>query len=497
MDGVSHDELYPYAFKNKHWKGLLIEPVSDYFEQLKNNYENRENLIFENVAISCSSEDKEIYTVDRSAIQNGNVPFWCNGISSFNPNSSIISAEGIKDKVQTEVVKCCTFKDIVNKYHLQKIDILQIDAEGSDYDILNQVWECGFRPNLIYIEIVHMEPDQVSNVYQLLHSNGYETKVQADNILAIKKYQSNFVYLKPKKVAFYVENYWALGSIHSFLCKELSEYNIDADIIDYKKNFSLNDFKKFNDLYDIFVTLPGSFIFKLVNEYQIPYEKIIGIAHGKYDLDAGVFYQNDFDSLLGFGVIASSLCQDAKKLGIEREMKILRNGIDFNYFYQPISSTLSTIGYAGVNNQYTWDKKEWKRSDLVSRIVNKLNLPLLTTDAKIHYTNMPDYYFGIDCVIVSSDQNESCGLPLMEAAASGRLPISARVGILNEFNNPPGLILPMESNEFVSEGVEGIRELMNNPTKFRQMCQEAQDFAREHYDWKAVIGMWADLLTNP
>ena len=109
---------------------------------------------------------------------------------------------------------------------------------------------------------------------------------------------------------------------------------------------------------------------------------------------------------------------------------------------------------------------------------------------------MPNYYPLVDCVMVTSNY-ESCGLPLMEAAASGRLPISSKVGILNEFDNPPGLILPMNEEEFVSEGVEKMKELINNPTRFRQMCQGAQDFAREHYDWKSVIGMWVDLLTNP
>ena len=495
MDGVSHDELYPYAFKNKHWKGLLIEPVSDYFNQLKNNYENRENLIFENVAISTSGEDKKIYTVERSAIQSGNVPFWCNGISTFNPNGPTISAEGIKDKVQTEVVKCCTFKDIVNKHHLQKIDILQIDAEGSDYDILNQIWDCGFRPKLIYIEIVHMTSDQVNDVYRLLHSHGYETKVQADNILAIKNSPSNFVYSRRKKVAFYIYPQWAYGSIHSALVKELYAYDIDADIIDWTHKYSDEEWEDFNRSYDLFVTTPSDPVKSLKN-HHIPYEKIIAVAHGIKDIDGGLYHQNDFESLFKYAAVSPSLIEYSQKVGIQREMKLLRNGISFDKFYQPISSSLSRIGYAGELEHLNFaNTSDCKRSQLVHEIVKKVQLPLMIA-GKRDYIRMPTYYSKVDSVIVSSDY-ESCGLPLMEAAASGRLPISARVGILNEFENPPGLILPMESNEFVSEGVDKIKDLMSNPTKFRQMCQEAQDFAREYYDWKAVIGMWADLLTNP
>lgn len=494
MDGVSHDELYPYAFKNKHWKGLLIEPVSDYFEQLKKNYENRENLIFENVAISDSSEQKQIYTVNRDAIQNGNVPFWCNGISTFNPNGPTISAEGIKDKVQTEIVKCCTFKDIVNKHHLQKIDILQIDAEGSDYDILNQIWNCGFRPKLIYIEIVHMTSEQVTYVQQLLQSNHYETMIQGDNILAIKNTTSNFVYSKRKRVAFYIYPQWAYGSIHSALCKELRQYDIDADILDWTGKYTDEEWEDFNRIYDLFVTTPSDPVKSLI-KHHIPYEKIIAVAHGIKDIDGGLYHQNNFNSLFKYAAVSPSLIEYSQSVGIQKEMKLVRNGIYFDRFYQPISSNLSVIGYAGELEHLNFtNTSDCKRSHLVHQIIEKIQLPLIIA-GKRDYIRMPAYYPIVDSIIVSSDY-ESCGLPLMESAAAGRLPISAKIGILNDVENPPGLILPLESLEFVNEGVEKIKELMSDTVKFQQMCQEAQDFAREYYDWSAVIEMWADLLTG-
>lgn len=62
MDGVTHDELFHYAKNNPNWIGVLVEPVSFYFEKLKLNYENRENLLFVNKAIT---DKKEIKTINR------------------------------------------------------------------------------------------------------------------------------------------------------------------------------------------------------------------------------------------------------------------------------------------------------------------------------------------------------------------------------------------------------------------------------------------------
>lgn len=501
MDGVSHDKLYPHTFKNKHWNGLLIEPVKDYFEKLQENYENRENLIFENVAITDASEEREIYTVDRDAISSGEVPFWCNGISTLKPDGPIITRKGIQDKVFAEIVKCCTFQDLVDKHQLQQIDILQIDAEGFDYEVFQQIWSCGFRPKLINIEIVHMSEDQKNSLQELLHNNHYQTEIEGDDLIAVNSKPSTIILPKRKRVAFYVELRWAFGSIHSALCKELYDYGIDADILDWSQLYTDDEWKDFNQIYDLFVTILSSGVASLVQN-NIPYQKIIAVAHGESDIDAASYYKNDFDKLLGYAGISPSLIQYSKSLNVSREMKLLRNGIIFDRFYSPISSNLSTLGYAGsLIHPSFGGKGNFKRSHLVSQISEKLNIPLIIAQPQDgtnrSFIRMPEFYTQVDCIIVSSDTAESCGLPLMEGAAAGRLPISSRIGITCDFDNPPGLILPLDEEGFVSEGVERIKELIANPKKYRSMCKDAQEFAREHYDWKTVIGMWADLLTNP
>lgn len=297
------------------------------------------------------------------------------------------------------------------------------------------------------------------------------------------------------RVAFYTYTEWAFGAIHSALCKELYDYNIDADILDWNKTYTEEDWKDFIKLYDVFVTVPGKATFYLLNN-KVPYEKIIAIAHGNYDIEGGLHYKNDFNAFKSLNVIASSIVPFAKEHNINRHINILRNGIQFNRFYQTTAQNFEKIGYAGALNFFNFNNnKEWKRSHLVQNIARQLGIPVITAN-QISYVRMPNFYSKVDCVIVSSDTTESCSLPLMEAAAAGRLPISAKIGIANEFNNPPGLILPLEEENFVKDAIENIKELQHNPNKFKQLCEEAQAFARDNYDWKHVAHLWADVINN-
>lgn len=496
MDGINHDQLYPYAFKNKNWKGMLVEPIPIYFEKLKTNYENRDNLIFKNVAITDKQETKNIYTIPRQHIENGLVPSWCDGISTFKTEQSAISYDGIKDKITTEPVVCCPFKDLIDEHKITNIDILQIDAEGYDFEIFNQIWQLGFRPKIIYIEIVQLNQKQIDFLYYVLENTNYNVLRECDNLFCIQKEPVVTHFPKRKRVAFYAETQWAFGSIYSSLAKELYKYNIDADIIDWSIGFSYEEWKQFDKLYDIFVTIPGNPSSVLADVAGIPYEKIIAIAHAKVDLVDSITYKNKYDAFLNCACITPYLQQVAKDLGITRQFHLLRNGINFDKFYQPISESLKTLGYAGAIKFYFED---CKRSYLAQQLANSVGMNLkfaVSNGEKKHYKFMPSFYSEVDAVVISTNEAEACGLPIMETAAAGRLPISARVGIARDIVHPPGIIVPVADKDFLATAKENILELQKNSVKFRQLCAEAQAFAYDHYDWRHVVPLWANVINN-
>jgi hypothetical protein len=384
-----------------------------------------------------------------------------------------------------------TFEELTKKHGIDRIDILQIDTEGCDASIFSQIWQLGYRPKLICMEIVHISAEELSEIKSTLISAGYSLSYESDDLVAVKAEAA--APLKRARVAFFTHTQWALGSIHTALCKELYEYGIDADLIDWEKEYTSDDWMAFDRTYDIFVTLPGSGVSALTSA-GVPYSKIVAIAHGRYDLDAGVALGNDFSALKGFAGIATSLVDDAKRLGISRTMSLVRNGIHVDRFDMPISRKLSVIGYAGADTAYTHSGTEWKRSKLAEEIATRVGLPLVKAGFR-PFLSMPDFYRGIDCVVVSSDENEACGLPILEAAASGRLPLSARVGITCEFKSPPGIIVPTKSEDFVEAAVERLSELVASPAKYHSMCETARAYARKNYDWSVVAPEWAKVVS--
>ena len=187
MDGVNHDNTFKYAFKNKHWKGLLIEPMRDYFQKLNENYEYRENLIFENVAISDSEGYEYMFRIPSKLIESGEVTSWSDVISTFYPEKNAMREEHLISKAVKEPVLCTTFENISNKHSIEKIDVLQIDVEGCDSNVFWQIWNLNYRPKLIIIETVNMQSEEKNNIEEILKNNSYNLSYNGDNLIATKE----------------------------------------------------------------------------------------------------------------------------------------------------------------------------------------------------------------------------------------------------------------------------------------------------------------------
>lgn len=297
------------------------------------------------------------------------------------------------------------------------------------------------------------------------------------------------------RIGFFTYGEWAFGAIHDALCKELYKKGIYAHIIDWNKQYTREEFDCFSKLFDVFCTVPGNAP-PCLNSYGIPNERIIAVAHGRYDIQAGIAHQNDINSFKTWGGVSPDLAEYAKLHGVGREMKIAKNGIHFDNFYAPAATSLSTIGYGGAleYKNHLDGGKDLKRGYLIKRISDELGIPVQLV-SKRHYLAMPAYYPSVDCVMVSSTE-ESCGLPLMEGAAAGRMPFSTPVGVSRDYENAPGFVLPFGEDEYVVTALQLMGKLVRDPGTFHRKCVEAQEFARANYDWSVRIDDWVKLLTE-
>lgn len=186
MDGVNHDALYKHIVSNPRWEGILVEPLPDMFKKLKANYKDRENFQFVNAAIADRDGRAQITRIPAEFV-NKECPEWADGISTLKPEIHIISRyENLKLFAVQEPVTTMTFASLAKKYDITQIDLLQIDTEGYDKEIFDQIWLAGFRPSIIKLETLYLQHMVILELISLLNASGYSSSLQGEDLLAVK-----------------------------------------------------------------------------------------------------------------------------------------------------------------------------------------------------------------------------------------------------------------------------------------------------------------------
>lgn len=183
-DGIQEDPIRKYIQKYQ-WRGILIEPVKEYFERLVANYADCKNLSFENVAIDAEAGYKTIYKVKEN---HASGPFqWKNGIASLNPDHHKLSGTP-SDEMEAVQVEAITWATLIDKHKIESLDLLQIDTEGYDAMIVRGIDFTRISPNIIRFEHnltsgTHGQKD-VEAVIGLLMANRYHIFADKSDCIA-------------------------------------------------------------------------------------------------------------------------------------------------------------------------------------------------------------------------------------------------------------------------------------------------------------------------
>ena len=94
------------------------------------------------------------------------------------------------------------------------------------------------------------------------------------------------------------------------------------------------------------------------------------------------------------------------------------NGVDTEFFKRDF-----TVGYVGAK-----DSAEHKGLPIIKEVCYDLGLTLKI--ASLPYEEMPEFYKGIDCLVLMS-QSEGCNNPTLEALAMNKPVITTDVGIVD------------------------------------------------------------------
>ena len=169
-DGLRFDILNQYIKKYK-IKSILVEPIKKTFDDLVENYNNYNNVIFENVAISVNNQISHLYKINHSKEKKYRSEHF-KGIMSFDKNHLI--KHGVKkNHIIKEDVQSTSINNLIKKHNLDMVDLLFIDAEGYDVDIIEDFFKTSLLRPIIIFEYLHVSNQKFKDLVNYLNKNKY------------------------------------------------------------------------------------------------------------------------------------------------------------------------------------------------------------------------------------------------------------------------------------------------------------------------------------
>jgi len=169
-DGVSFDNLYDIA-KERLSRGIVIEPMKDFFEKLCYNYRSFPQIIKVNKAAHPYLKTVGLYRVHPG--RQHELQSWAAGIASFDPHH-YKKSNTADEYIIEEKVEAAPLMQIVNEAATgYDVDLLQIDVEGFDYEILKMVDFKKMKPSIIKYEFINLTKQDLKSSKKLLYKQGY------------------------------------------------------------------------------------------------------------------------------------------------------------------------------------------------------------------------------------------------------------------------------------------------------------------------------------
>jgi hypothetical protein len=172
-DGVSFDPIHHLIVKNN-WAGILIEPGEIAYSSLLQTYQGM--------------SDKLQFLQSAVSNYDGYINLYC---GSTTPHFTVdfVKEKNMFDVEPKEIqVPCISMRSLLHKYVKDKLDVLQIDAEGHDSVILENFDFDNYRPKVIRFEHVSIDELTLKKSLTTMIDLGYTINYSTDgaDIIAIK-----------------------------------------------------------------------------------------------------------------------------------------------------------------------------------------------------------------------------------------------------------------------------------------------------------------------
>lgn len=182
FDGRRYDPIYQWV-RAHGWRGLLIEPQPQFFDELVENYRGVEGLEFRRIAVGVRKERRPFYSV---AIEEG-VTRDAGMIASFDRETLLSHRKfvpGLDSLVRSEEIECEALNDLLAGVPSERIDLLQIDVEGFDHELIRVLDLDRFAPSIVRFEHLHLSTEQHEACVGKLVGHGYRVCLEEHDTLA-------------------------------------------------------------------------------------------------------------------------------------------------------------------------------------------------------------------------------------------------------------------------------------------------------------------------
>jgi FkbM family methyltransferase len=182
-DGVSADPASQQIRKYSNWRGILVEPQPESFEQLVANYHNNERFTFEQAAIGIQDGTTPFYTVTDEI---ADLTFWLPQSASFDREhvkgalyywKYVQKVDSIPDDfesiIKTLQVPTLTMASLLNKHKVERVDLLALATPGFDFDLIETFPFERFTPPIICFEYLTLSRQKREACLRFLEKKGY------------------------------------------------------------------------------------------------------------------------------------------------------------------------------------------------------------------------------------------------------------------------------------------------------------------------------------
>ncbi len=170
FDGISTDPLQQYISKYG-WRGVMLEPQPRPASQLRELYRGNDRIVVLQAAVDRERGKRVLYTVESEC-----APVWAGGMASFQREHIVKHAyliPGLEEMIREITVDCIPFDDIIEHLPSERVDLMQIDAEGADAYILSLFPFDRIKPAIVHWEIKNLSKAQREDCLEKLSGFGY------------------------------------------------------------------------------------------------------------------------------------------------------------------------------------------------------------------------------------------------------------------------------------------------------------------------------------